>query len=359
MNSINRSLSLRAAFFVLTLTAGASALASAGRTPIYQPIVITQPGAYYVSRDFTASSGPAIDVQSDNVEIALEGHIITQSNPSIAVIAAAGRKGLSVTGPGRLKGGGYGIHVDSPSGGGTVRIKGVTIESARIGIRLDGECSCCYITSAEIQDNTIYNAGPYGMLVDSVDALSIERNVVTGADAVGVSTNCIDSQRMTDNVINSTGNTGYSTGNNNSLVFSGNSITMGPNASGAYMNVTGAGNVFNNSIIGVTPTGAGTSGIIYYGVGGQLVNNSVRGFETSIHIPDQSIGNTVYRNSCTGATNGILVYGDLNTFDNNILTGNSVGLNFTSLATGNVYSGNRANSLYVINPGNTNGGSNF
>lgn len=332
-----------------------SALADAGRTPIFQPTVITQSGAYYVTRDFAAATGHAIDVQADQVEIDMAGHTITQTG-AFAVINAVGRKSLAIHGPGRLKGGTHAVNFDNSAGGGALKVSELAIESSSIGIRAWGNCSCCYNQAIEIQGNRITSTTNGGILVESVDVLTIEGNQVSGSGSTSISTNCVDVERTVANLINASGPWGYTTGNNDSLTFKDNTLTT-TSGSGASLAVNGSAVVENNTIYAGAVVG-GTRGIVYYGAGGQIAQNSIRNYDIGLNLPTQADTNFIHHNAITGRR-GVVIESNRNSIDANQLVCSAFGLVIGSTGTGNVYSYNRYNGLASISAGNTNGGGNF
>lgn len=60
-----------------------------GIRPINAPTVITEPGVYCVVSDITAAS-TILNIQSDQVTVRLEGHVLEQTTPGIAAIDLAG-----------------------------------------------------------------------------------------------------------------------------------------------------------------------------------------------------------------------------------------------------------------------------
>jgi hypothetical protein len=99
------------------LAAVAPAGAAEGKIPIWMPAVITQPGHYVLTRDVTATAGPAISIQADGVTLDLNGHTVSQPGATTAAIQIGGMSGASkgiVINGGKIQGGLQGINFQPP-----------------------------------------------------------------------------------------------------------------------------------------------------------------------------------------------------------------------------------------------------
>ena len=129
-----------AATLTLLLFAGAPALAGGGATPLWQPTTITQPGAYVVTRDISAASGPVFDIQVDGVTIDGCGHTLSVANATDAVISiggsGGGEKGIIIINS-RIHGGAYGIKACPPDAV-RLRLREVTlVENFEVAVEMD------------------------------------------------------------------------------------------------------------------------------------------------------------------------------------------------------------------------------
>src|SRR5262245_40994442 len=100
-------------YFALLLPC--ATLADEGRIPIAGPKVITQPGAYVVTRDILVPSGIALDVRADGVTIDLNGHTISSTGilEDLLSISGCGARGVAVRN-GHFQGGRRAIHAIPP-----------------------------------------------------------------------------------------------------------------------------------------------------------------------------------------------------------------------------------------------------
>lgn len=100
---------------LLILLATGAVWAGEGRIPVYEPIAISTPGVYVLTRDVIAPAGViAVDIRVDGVTLNLNGHTITSqgtTSPAIQISGTAGEeKGIIIV-SGIINGGLNGILV--------------------------------------------------------------------------------------------------------------------------------------------------------------------------------------------------------------------------------------------------------
>jgi hypothetical protein len=161
----------RVALFAAMLAAPAAAEAAGGRIPIFRETMISQPGSYYVTRNFTAMSGmPAITIATPGVEIDLNGHTVGQGAQNVAVIeialptGAAGGPSIKIH-SGQLDGGSFGISLQSP----TVCLYGMLAPTFLV----------------DVNDSQLHWA-PTGLHLQGVSEIRTERVNVTGTFGTGI-----------------------------------------------------------------------------------------------------------------------------------------------------------------------------
>ncbi|HEY3174460.1 MAG TPA: right-handed parallel beta-helix repeat-containing protein [Candidatus Polarisedimenticolia bacterium] len=102
---------------LLATLAGAPLGAAEGKIPLWMPTVITQPGHYVLTRDISATAGPAVSIQADGVTLDLNGHTINQPGATQAAIVIGGVSGSSkgiIIVNGKIQGGLHGIQYQPP-----------------------------------------------------------------------------------------------------------------------------------------------------------------------------------------------------------------------------------------------------
>jgi len=180
-NKMKRKAILVALSLLLT---GTALLAGEGRIPVYEPLAISTPGVYVLTRDLTAPAGViAVDIRVDGVTLNLNGHTITSAgstSPAVQVSGTAGQgKGIVVIN-GIINGGLHGVHVlnsiprhlsladltitDAADAAvkvdnlGSLSAHGIVIVNSLLGFDLMGVSPQPFLPSAKIFDVTIQAA---------------------------------------------------------------------------------------------------------------------------------------------------------------------------------------------------------
>lgn len=268
---------------LLAASASAPLLASDGRIPIYQPTFITQPGAYYLTRDVASSSGSVITIYASGVTLDLAGHTIDATGANSAIYAY-GAGNLRVSN-GRIVGGFTGVDLQSPTSG-EYRFEGLHLKGQSIGIALyqNGtaaprvvirnnvlEQSSLNLYKAHggvVEENRIVGTVFGAIYVQSCHGLTVRANTVTDGPT-GIQLVDVKGCLVADNVVGSTAATGIAlvesqhctvsrnsaSGNQgigiffNEVAFStldGN-VASGNGASGIFIDGASSGNVYSNN----------------------------------------------------------------------------------------------------------------
>ena len=107
-------ISTKSAVATLVLLAAVCAVplpAAEGRTPIWQPTAINAPGKYILTRDVVVAAGSVIVINTDHVDIDLNGFRVETGAP-VPVISGIGKNNLTIRN-GTVAGGGAGISLSS------------------------------------------------------------------------------------------------------------------------------------------------------------------------------------------------------------------------------------------------------
>jgi len=80
---------------VVALT-GSPCLAAEGRTPIAVPTTITSPGQYVVTRNIASGAGTIITIDTDDVDLDLNGFLLDGSGSGASVISGTAHTGLVI-----------------------------------------------------------------------------------------------------------------------------------------------------------------------------------------------------------------------------------------------------------------------
>lgn len=161
--------------------------ADEGRIPIYKPTTITQPGHYILTRDVTAATGPALDVNVGTVGhigIDLNGHIISTLDSSAPVIEInllpAVQAAIRVSN-GSIAGGLHGVSLLDADWNEQLVLRDLSISgSASHGVFVNGAAS---VNAGEV---AIMSTGLDGIHVENVLLLNNKYAEISGAGGVGV-----------------------------------------------------------------------------------------------------------------------------------------------------------------------------
>jgi parallel beta-helix repeat protein len=265
---------------LLWLIGGLPTAGGEGAIPIWEPVTITEPGRYVLTRNITDSDTRTIDVQSPDVHIDLNGFTAENTGGGWAVFCWGGDR-MQVRN-GTLKGGGVFIYWAED-----VLVSDVTISDPNDdGIYMED-------SSGVVTDNRIIDAGAHGIYIAAFEYAFVEASVV------------------------------------------GN-VIQDPTEKGIYLWHCWRSVIAENQVHG------GTRGIHYYSSsGGEIYRNTVNFSEFGIYINGTN-GAQVYRNTvrkCTD-TGMYLDYAEYNHLEANVLTGNGTGLYFGVNADDNLYRGN-------------------
>lgn len=172
---------------VLSLIGLAPAGASGGRIPIAAPMIITQPGSYYVTQDISAGvlSGGVIQINCNNVSIDLAGHTVTQLNTdagTFVIGSTATVSNISIIN-GQLVGGNRGISFVAPSG--DFRFEHLTLSGFHAyGIRLENDPSVGF--RGRLEALTVKGGAYDGMVISGCQGCVIQGCTVIGTGAIGL-----------------------------------------------------------------------------------------------------------------------------------------------------------------------------
>jgi parallel beta-helix repeat protein/putative cofactor-binding repeat protein len=340
-------------FSLLAGLLGASvAVAAPGSIPISQPIIITDPGHYVVTRDFEVAAGVAIDIQSDHVDVDLNGHTITSTSLVDAVISVDDVNFVRI-GNGMVIGGLYGVESASTAGI-TLMIERVAVSgTGSDGMHLAG------ILHAAVNSCVITQAGNSGLYVAPPPA---------GEPVSG---------HLVDNSIIEASNRGIYLAFARDVVIEGN-VIAGANGGCISFGGVGGGNIIKRNscslkVDGVIPA----IGIQLDSDNNQVLNNTVKGFSHAgimvlsdgNRIAENVVADTVVIGSVTGA--GILVSGGLGPdVVRNLIEGNQIednagcGILLETSAAASVYRnnmlrGNGGGAVCDSGTGNTDAGGNI
>ena len=169
----------------------AAAHAAGGRIPIYGPTVITQPGSYYVTRNFSSPTGPAITIETSGVTIDLDGHSISQADPNSSVIELnphplpPSLPAITIAN-GQLTGGRDGVSLLSPGvciNGLTLELQGLSILNAgQFGINVQNGCETppqSFVLSVKRMD-------PYAVNISGAGEIRLQETNITGTNGPAV-----------------------------------------------------------------------------------------------------------------------------------------------------------------------------
>ncbi len=180
-----------------------AAAAGDGRIPIGTvPYTISAPGGYYLTGDLTNSaSNVAITIAANNVNLDLNGHVLTQTYTAACVYSSL-HTNIKVSN-GTLAGGNVTVDLESASGG-VIAIDNVAISGfSNFGVYVTG---ASYYPAVQITGNRVsFNGGTGSTGIDMAQVWGgrIESNVVVGSgtgSAIGIFISTGDALLIRDNV---------------------------------------------------------------------------------------------------------------------------------------------------------------
>ena len=339
-----------AAALTLLLLVGAPALAGGGAIPLWQATTITQPGAYVVTRDISATSGPVFDIQVDGVTIDGCGHTISLSNTTDPVIQIAGpgvgaEKGITIANS-RIHGGSYGIEAYPPNPCRLLLIDVTITNTDEAAVRVSNvgnvEATGISIFDSSVGFDLVGPSPPNGRPLASIRSSSIQADV--GVRCTG--TTC----RITDNVITSFGSavhlSGSDGGDTSYNLFTSASVAFNPQPEPPrytlFFESSPGAMARDNVLRGVVEPGTfDVHGIVVDGSShdAKICDNLITGYGGD-GIRISSTGTTVRDNQIDANTRyGVYADGLNLLFDGNRIAGNtSDGMHF--ITPGNVLRGN-------------------
>ncbi|GEM_PF-4198159 len=178
-------------FFVVLLAATTVATATGGAIPIWQvPVTIDQPGAYYLSRDISATDTGAalITIAADDVTLDLAGHRVERTDTRGDVIGTASNPANVTIRNGTVIGGANGVNLENIAGSSfSVRVENLTVrDAAADGIRVATGYEVLVPSHVLIRDNLVADSGANGIRVFILDAGRISGNVVRASGQTGI-----------------------------------------------------------------------------------------------------------------------------------------------------------------------------
>ncbi len=243
---------------------GAGLNADEGRIPIFEQTIITQPGKYVVTRNFT-STGVPITIQSNDVSIDLNGHTVTAPAscsvatrlPSVIVVdTSSATRGIAIRN-GRLAQGCSGILGTSTSP--------LTITVSQLEI-MDSQQTGVSVRNAQAVDIFHCNIHDAGSGISASQSTGVFRghiveNTLTGLDGSGIVLGGISSGEVLHNVI----------GDYGSVEIGAYGIAL----YGSAVEAPGGNLVAENSVSGYPSAGPSDGGILVTSPHNFLLNNVV------------------------------------------------------------------------------------
>jgi parallel beta-helix repeat protein len=290
--------------------------AAEGRTPVFAPTVITTNGRYIVTRNIVGTgAGPVIDIATDNVDLDLNGFLLTEPAGAFPVILISGPTRQVTIHDGTLALGSAGI--EAPAPGEKLVVEGVKSQGAGgAGIHnVD-------IQTIVIRRSVVEGSGGTGILIDggAIHSGAIENNVLQDVGGDGIFFNS-GSVGILNNRIARSGGTGISLFNSAGSLVSENTIV----------------------------DAAGDGLLVRSGKGNKLFDNVVRGNGINgIHLDPATSDTLVLNNVSAGngsavGGHGLLVEGDQNLIERNTLNSNTgAGLFFPAIGCQNTFGRNMA-----------------
>ena len=205
------------AFFVPPIAA------ADGRIPISGPATLTQPGSYYVTRDFSNNGlASAIIIDNNDITLDLNGHTLTCGSGTAYCVETVNRMRIRITG-GTLRGGNIGLdfYNDGFNGSFTIDHMQLTGQSTT-AINIYGASSLSI--QADFSDNRITNVNA-GIALYYLNGGRIDHNLIqqtTGGDAVYI--NNSSGMSVRDNTISVGSQHGISLETSATIDITGNNV---------------------------------------------------------------------------------------------------------------------------------------
>ncbi len=286
-------------------------------TPIATPIVIDTPGQYVLTRNLSATgAGPVFQINAAGVDLDLNGMTVT-GDASSTVIE---------------------IGLDAEA-----RIRNGAVSGGTVGINTDGA------DRVVIEQVTVTGTSDRGIYLFDVDQFAILDSIIVDAGSVGIAAEGGQNENTQGVIANNQlrrVSDGICVFGGGGVRVEGNSIREklagGPFNAGIVIDSVNAPLLLHNTIVDVD----GGTGILMTSAtfGATVEGNNVRNVTGGVGIRVIGADNLIRANVVSNAANeGLLIDGDRNQVERNILNGNgSWGLRFSSTADANVFRGNTA-----------------
>lgn len=220
---------LRTTILIAALAlAATTAFAAEGRTPIWEPTVITQSGRYIVTRDIPGGPGVTIEIAANGVDLDLNGFVVGGGASPDPVILAAGVNDIAVHN-GIVSNGSDGLFFDQiknlrverlqvlgpGAAGNGIVLKDVTDFTVRNNQVRDHNGVCISIgagavfpTVSGIVDDNQAEACDVGIDIAQGSSLQVRNNRVEGMNDVGIRMTECQAPIVAGNTVNRTGSDG-------------------------------------------------------------------------------------------------------------------------------------------------------
>ena len=319
------------------------ARADESRIPIFQPVTITQPGHYILTRDLNVPGGAILTVHSNNVTVDLNGRTLSGSGTASGdtlIQVGDGYTTFSIRN-GRLQGGYIGINYSSSVSTTRMIVEGVEITgTASHGIFVGG---ADHVT---VNSCRILGAGGDGMLIGGLAGSftgDFVGNVVRGVGSAGIALIGLRGGHLQGNSVSSfgtttstvqgislTGVTGWDQGGN---LVEGNTVRVSDDDFGILIDSRTPDNIVLNNVV----TATGNTGISVASSGNRIAMN-VASANRGAGLSVAGDRNVIERNHAEGnAGQGLGIVGNYMLIDDNVIEGNGAyGIFFTSGVVGGV-----------------------
>ncbi|MBP7149077.1 MAG: right-handed parallel beta-helix repeat-containing protein [Acidobacteria bacterium] len=161
------SLVVAAPLCCVLLAPGMPALAADGRTPIWEPTTITEPGAYYLARDLVSDGNKLITIAASGVDLDLAGHALSGPGLGTGVSIAPQQERVRIH-DGVFRSLGDGIEAS--------QARAIVVEH----VRCEAGFRCVFVTNSDttiVRDCQLSGTGPVLYLIDTRPAI-VERNLI-------------------------------------------------------------------------------------------------------------------------------------------------------------------------------------
>ncbi|HPR65390.1 MAG TPA: right-handed parallel beta-helix repeat-containing protein [Thermoanaerobaculia bacterium] len=349
-------------FLMVMLLFAGSMFADEGRIPLYQSGTISASGSYVVTRDIT-SSGTVFWISADNVTLDLNGFTLTNSTTSNGVVSiSSGKKNIRIE-DGTLVGGASGIyHLAFDTDFCSITVDNLDIATTETGISVQN-LERINIYRTRIRPVTAANLTGYGisLLCPECDFVAnIEDNSVRNAGLSGIYADGMAAGRIVANQIKwfNTNWSGIAVMSNvvvvGSIVISENSVFNNGGGFGIAVNTHGGNLISRNTI-------QGTNYGIQVDKGASLVEDNVLSeiddYGITIFNPGCTVRNNRVRGMLLSNSRGISLYSNYDLAEGNSVSNFVTGIycsNSTSYYRNNFLHGNTTPAT-----GGTNGGGNL